>query len=195
MKQIAVNHIWNPEHRRVASKLRIGNHNVKIETGRFTIPKTLEDLRICDHCNLNSVENEMHIFHCDIYDDLRKTLLKSTSKIHYLQITQNGNTEENLLLLVRKFGNLCIKGILALRKSSVRSTSVRMSILYVSWGEILNFNYLHILVVNRIATKTFRDKKQQQSHFLLNFNVYIGVDIRERARARAKITKEINSFE
>ena len=118
---------------------------------------------------------------------MRKTLLKSTSKIHYLQITQNGNTE----------GNLCIQGILALRKSSVRSTSVRMSILYVRWGEILNFKYRRILVVNRIATRTFRDKKQQQSHVLLNFNVYIGVDIQERARARArdKITKEINSFE
>ena len=42
----------------------------------------------------------------------------------------------------------------------------------------------------------FGPKKQQQSHFfLLNFNVYIGVDIRERARARDNITKEINSFE
>ena len=67
--------IRNPEHRRVASKFRIGNHNLKIETGRFTIPKTPEDLRICDHCNQNSVENELHIlFHCDQYNDLRKTL-------------------------------------------------------------------------------------------------------------------------
>ena len=71
-----VNHIRNAEHRRVGSnKFRIGNHNLKIETGRFTIPKTPEDLRICDHCNLNSVENELHIlFHCDLYNDLRKTL-------------------------------------------------------------------------------------------------------------------------
>ena len=55
--------------------LRIGNHNLKIETERFTIPKTSEDLRICYHCNQNSVENELHIlFHCDQYNDLRKTL-------------------------------------------------------------------------------------------------------------------------
>ena len=73
--------IRNTEHRRVASKFRIGNHNLKIETGRFTIPKTPEDLRICDHCNLNSVENELHIlFHCDLYNDLRKTLF---IKINY----------------------------------------------------------------------------------------------------------------
>ena len=68
-----MNHIRNPEQRRVASSFRIRNHNLKIETGRFTIPKTPEDLRICDHCSLNSVENELHIlFHCDLYNDLRK---------------------------------------------------------------------------------------------------------------------------
>ena len=70
-----INHIRNPEHGRVASKFRIGNHNFKIETGRFTIPKTPEDLRICNHCNQTSVENELHIlFHCAQYNDLRKTV-------------------------------------------------------------------------------------------------------------------------
>ena len=65
-----INHIRNPEHRRVASKFRIRNHNLKIETGRFTITKTPQDLRICDHFNLKSVENdELHIlFHCDLYN-------------------------------------------------------------------------------------------------------------------------------
>ena len=84
-----INHIRNPEHRRVAFKFRIGNHNLKIGTGRFTIPKTPEDLRICDHCNQNSVENELHIlFHCDQYIDLRKTLFikindRNTLFTHY----------------------------------------------------------------------------------------------------------------
>ena len=69
-----INQIRNPEHRRVASKFGIGNYNLKIETGRFTIPKTPEDLRIRDHCHVNSMENELHIlFHCDVYNDLRKT--------------------------------------------------------------------------------------------------------------------------
>ena len=84
------NHIQNPEHMRVASKFRIGNHNLKIETGRFTIPKTPEDLRICDHCNLNSAENELHIlFHCDLYNDLRNTLFIKINDHHYLQITMS----------------------------------------------------------------------------------------------------------
>ena len=36
------------------------------------MPKTPEDLRICDHCSLNSVENGMQVlFQCDLYDDLK----------------------------------------------------------------------------------------------------------------------------
>ena len=70
-----INHIKNPEHRRVASKFRIGNHNLRIENGRFTILKTPENLRICYHCTLNSVEDEMHfLFRCTFYDDLRNFL-------------------------------------------------------------------------------------------------------------------------
>ena len=85
-----INHIRNPEHRRVASKFRIGNHNLKIETGRFTIPKTPEDLRICDHCNLNSVENELHIlFHCDLCNDLRKTVFIKSNDRHTLFTNYN----------------------------------------------------------------------------------------------------------
>ena len=47
-----INHIRNPEHKRIASKFKIGNQT----TGRLTIRKTPEDLRICDHYSLNSVE-------------------------------------------------------------------------------------------------------------------------------------------
>ena len=66
-----INHIRNPEHSREASKFRIGNHNLKIETARFTIPKTPEDLRICDHCNQNSVENELHIYYFTVINTMK----------------------------------------------------------------------------------------------------------------------------
>ena len=48
-----IDHVKNPEHKRNASKFRIWNHNLRIESGIFTMPKTPEDLRICDHCSLN----------------------------------------------------------------------------------------------------------------------------------------------
>ena len=103
---------WS-EHRRVASKFRIGNHNLRIETGRFTIPKTPEDLRICDYCNLNSVENKMHIlFHCDLYNDLRKTLfikindrntLFTIYKIHDKVCFVFNNTDSHIYRLTANF--------------------------------------------------------------------------------------------
>ena len=69
--------------------------------------------------------------------------------------------------------------------------------LHVNRVEILHFKYTRISAVNRsIATRTFRDKNnnnnEADSFFLLNFKVYIGVDNRERARARDKKTKNTN---
>ena len=61
---------------------------------------------------------------------------------------------------VKKFGNLCIQEILALRKAPLC-----MSTFHVSWGEILHLKYQHVLAVNCIATETFSDKKQPQSQF------------------------------
>ena len=61
---------------------------------------------------------------------------------------------------------------------------------HVSRGEVLHFKYARISAVNRIATRTFTDKQQQQQQrrfFLsLNFNVYLDVDNRERAKATNK---------
>ena len=80
-----ISHTKNPEHRRITSKFRIGNHNLRIENGRFTTPKTPENLRICYHCTLNSVEDEMPFrFHCTFYDDLRNFLFVKVIERHGL---------------------------------------------------------------------------------------------------------------
>ena len=39
--------IKNPQHRIAITKLRLGNHHLHIETGRHSIPKTPENLRLC----------------------------------------------------------------------------------------------------------------------------------------------------
>ena len=56
-----------------------------------------------------------------------------------------------------------------------------------------------VSALNRIATRTFRDKKnnnnEADSFFQLNFKVYIGVDNRERARTRDKKQRRPISFE
>ena len=63
-------------------------------------------------------------------------------------------------------------------------------------GEILKFKHTRVSAVNRMATRTFREKKYNKnkadSFSPLNCNVYINVDNRERARARDEETKETN---
>ena len=45
------------DQRRVFTKLRIGNHSLAIESGRYT--NTLTDDRICVFCSLNAIESEV----------------------------------------------------------------------------------------------------------------------------------------
>ena len=62
--------VKNPCQRRLYTKLRISNHKLLIEYGRYhQIPR---EERICKHCNLNAIENEFHFaFECPKYDNLR----------------------------------------------------------------------------------------------------------------------------
>ena len=82
----------NFEERRHFTKFRISNHNLAIETGRYSKPKTLGEERYCLLCNNNKVETEQHmIFECPFYSDLRTELKsKLESKID-LSITSNTN--------------------------------------------------------------------------------------------------------
>ena len=52
--------IKNTLHKRQVNKFLLGNHNLRIETGRHN--KTTENLRICSLCYLNEIEDELHFF-------------------------------------------------------------------------------------------------------------------------------------
>ena len=68
--------ITNLKHRRAVAKLRVGNHNLRIETGRHSYPKLPEHLRICQNCSSNEIENEEHfVLNCSKYDTIRKSLI------------------------------------------------------------------------------------------------------------------------
>lgn len=92
-----LNHIKNPLHKRTASKFRIGNHSLKIETGRFTIPKIPENMRTCPHC-LTPVEDEIHfLLRCSLYNDLRITLLEKLEN-RYKVFERFSDTERIIFL-------------------------------------------------------------------------------------------------
>ena len=68
-------------------------------------------------------------------------------------------------------------------------------------GEILHFKHPHVSAVNRLATRAFRERKNNDDNnannkadsiLRQNFNVFIDLDNWERARTRDKKTKETN---
>jgi hypothetical protein len=65
------------KHRRALSKLRISNHSLLIETGRYTIPITHRDLRCCPMCQpTDIVEDEIHfLLFCPTFSHIRDALI------------------------------------------------------------------------------------------------------------------------
>ena len=61
--------LTNFHHRRAICKIRISAHNLMIEFGRYKKPKPLpSEERICQNCNLNEVQYEIHfITQCTKY--------------------------------------------------------------------------------------------------------------------------------
>ena len=61
-------------------RLRVSNHNLRIEEGRYenkkqNIQRTPEEERLCKICNSNQIEDEKHFLcQCIIYDNIRTPL-------------------------------------------------------------------------------------------------------------------------
>ena len=65
--------IKNEKHRQAVVKLRSSNHKLRIETDRYHFSKIPENLRMCQRCSSNKVENEIHfLFECNLNKNLRQ---------------------------------------------------------------------------------------------------------------------------
>ena len=84
--------IKNKENRRSICKLRCGNHDLAIETGRFNkIP--LEE-RVCTRCE-NKVEDELHFLtECELFDIVREKFPNDV-----IEIDPNLKTDGKLFLI------------------------------------------------------------------------------------------------
>eukprot|EP00732_Lithocolla_globosa_P001139 Lithocolla_globosa_v1_NODE_518_length_3838_cov_6.179752.p1 type:complete len:838 gc:universal NODE_518_length_3838_cov_6.179752:2520-7(-) len=70
--------VGNRFHRAALARLRCGTHDLRIERGRYTNPKTPADQRFCECCTSGSVEDEFHfLMKCSLYADLRHSLLSN----------------------------------------------------------------------------------------------------------------------
>ncbi len=71
---------FNRTSRSAFSKIRISAHCLRIEKGRYSIPKILPEDRICQVCDMHEIEDEYHfIMRCKLYECERKKLLSSLS--------------------------------------------------------------------------------------------------------------------
>ena len=68
------------------TKLRISAHNLQIETGRYTVPKTPIENRKCSHCGL--IEDEFHfLLECSLYNTERESLAIELSNFSTISLT------------------------------------------------------------------------------------------------------------
>jgi hypothetical protein len=68
--------VKNDSHRHALTKLRISNHKLAIETGRYTKPITARSDRVCLLCASGQVEDEQHfLLACPTLSNLRASLI------------------------------------------------------------------------------------------------------------------------
>ena len=71
----------NFESRKILCKMRISDHFLEIEKGRYKNVKREE--RICHHCNLNEIDDEKHLFlNCTKNITHRENLIKNINDIY-----------------------------------------------------------------------------------------------------------------
>ena len=95
----------NRSQRSLLAKFRLGMFPINVELGRYKrIPR---EERICPICNLNEVEDEIHIlFRCGAYDEARKTLLDSAAT--YVLLEDVCDTDIIKILTTHEFLKNCM---------------------------------------------------------------------------------------
>lgn len=88
-------------HRRALCKLRISAHNLRIESERYNKAKHLtREERICNHCSLNKIENEIHFLtQCTLYNSERLQFFNTISDKNRNFSLLNDNDKANWLLM------------------------------------------------------------------------------------------------
>ena len=70
------------------ARYRISSHDLNVEKGRFNNPITPKNQRICTRCELNEIDDEIHLLlHCSAMNNVRETLFDSVAAIINIQPT------------------------------------------------------------------------------------------------------------
>ena len=110
----------NIANRKEFTKLRLSAHQLQIERGRYTVPKTPPDQRICKYCTNQCVESEQHfLLSCPLYRTEREDMIEylntfttystmsDQEKLIFLMSYNNGDME--VVRPVQHFINKCME--------------------------------------------------------------------------------------
>ena len=95
--------------------MRLGNHSLNIEDGRYKQPKIPRERRICFLCNLSKVETETHfLFEFPAYNTQRKAFSKELERYSLEQLANESSLkcfmetkrDQQLILLGKYIENL-----------------------------------------------------------------------------------------
>ena len=113
--------IKNFSNRRALTKLRVSNHTLAIEVGRWT--NIERENRLCKQCTQQKIEDEIHLlFECTKYTDERKTTFETIKEISNIDLFIKENEIENLQIL---FNSNSLSALNALGKFIKNSLSNR----------------------------------------------------------------------
>ena len=74
--------------RSTLARFRISAHKLEIERGRYTIPKTAVENRICKQCNCEAVEDEEHLLiKCNKYSFARNTFFSNINNKFFPELS------------------------------------------------------------------------------------------------------------
>ena len=91
-------YIVNDNERFNFTRFRTSCHRLHIETGRYTIPKTPIEERVCKNCSFNTVEDEQHVLlFCSKYDRIRAEFIY---KCYNKNIISNSNYSSKFIWLL-----------------------------------------------------------------------------------------------
>ena len=91
--------VTNVQHRITLTKLRLSNHNLAIETGRYVRPYKKPEERICPICK-KDVEDERHFLTlCFAYQEKRSTLFEYLNKKYRISVHRMATDDVFLLLI------------------------------------------------------------------------------------------------
>lgn len=89
--ELFLDELYNCNAKRDLLRFRTSNHSLSIETGRYCNPKIPRTERLCQHCELNEVEDENHLlFNCSLYSDIRCTFFEKLANVFHIT-TENRN--------------------------------------------------------------------------------------------------------